>query len=537
MYMEYGKIPAYLCNVTTETEGEIDMMPTILSTILLFVTMFADPFFNPDGFSSGYEQIRTGEAGTPDDYSSPALQEFIGESDATADWTVVFYDDADCTNMFDPFTTFAGEMHSTDNINVVVLRDTETGPARYYHIPQTGSPVILEELGEVNMGDAQTLSDFLAYSKTNYPATRYLLCVYDHGGGFYGACVDLSAGNDLLYMDEFQSAITANGGVDIIAWLACCSMGAIESAYELRDCADVYVASEEGSFYNMWFGVLSYLRSVLDDSASLSSQDIGSLIVDKVAENFSGTTYDYATMSAIDEEQLEPLVAAFNELSAYMVENFTELVSVIEETRAEAWYMGGGYYEWPEIDFYDFLLLYQAAEDDPVVQNRITQVIDLFDAAIIAEAHGPTHEPRAHGLSIWFPDEEHERLEYYQNTNLDFNDDTQWGDFLALYFGWLLGVEDSSFSEDLSISPLSNPSSGVTELVYFSSATGSVSIGIHDLAGRRLNSFSRSDNSGSPSSLHWNGESDNGIPVPAGIYVITIQNNEGNRASCRVLII
>ena len=516
------------------------MLPSIVPAVLLLVSVFSAATFENEGtyaLSPGYVRIVTGQAGNPGEYQSPDLQEFTGESDATADWTVMFYDDADCTNMFDPFDSFANELRSTDLVNVVVLRDTETGPARYYYLPQTGSPDVLEELGEVNMGDAETLSDFLAYSKTNYPASRYVLCVYDHGGGFYGACVDLSAGNDLLYMDEFQSAITANGGVDIIAWLACCTMGSLEAAYELRDCTDVYIGSEEGSFYNMWFDVLSYLGSVLNNSAALSSQDIGVLVVDRVAANFSGITYDYATMSAIDEEQLEPLVTSFNELSTYMVQNFSSLVQVIEDTRSDAWHMGGEYYEWPEIDFYDFLLLYQAAEDDPVIQARVAEVIDLFDATILAEAHGPSHDPRAHGLSIWFPDEVHERLEYYQTTNLDFAEDTQWDEFLETYFSYLLGIEGSASTGVLSISPQSNPSSGETEICYSSSRTGTVSIGIHDLAGRCVNSFSSFVNSDSPASLHWGGESESGISVPTGIYVITIQDASRETASCRLLMI
>ena len=35
--------------------------------------------------------------------------------------------------------------------------------------------------GERNMGDPQTLKDFVAYTKTNFPATNYLLAFWDHG--------------------------------------------------------------------------------------------------------------------------------------------------------------------------------------------------------------------------------------------------------------------------------------------------------------------------------------------------------------------
>ena len=35
--------------------------------------------------------------------------------------------------------------------------------------------------GERDMGSAQTLTDFITYCKTNYPATHYVLCFWDHG--------------------------------------------------------------------------------------------------------------------------------------------------------------------------------------------------------------------------------------------------------------------------------------------------------------------------------------------------------------------
>lgn len=506
---------------------------TLLSVLFISSVMSASPEIELWNTSSyGYEQIVTGDAGEPDDYSSPVFDELTGQVLVPAEWTVMFYDDADCENMFDPFNTFVSEIQSTGKVDVIVLRDTETGPAYYYYVPGTGSPVILESLGEVNMGDAQTLNDFIAYSKTHYPANRYLLFVYDHGGGFYGACVDKSHGNDLLYMDEFQSAITANGGVDIITWLACCTMGALEAAYELRNCTDVYVGSEEGSSYNDWFGVISYISTVLNDSEDLSSEEIGVLIVNEVATNFD----DYSTMSAIDQDNLEPLVSAFNELADYMVQNFADLVDVVEDTRSDAWNMGGAYFEWPEIDFYDFLLLYQAGEDDPGIQSRIAPVISLFDAAILAEAHGPEHDPRAHGLSIWFPEEYHERIEYYQGTNLDFADDTKWDEFLVMYFDWLTGIEGSSSQRSLAIFPSSNPSAGMVELCCSSNRSASATIGIIDIAGRRINEFPVNLNPGTQTSFSWNGVNSNGCDVPTGIYVVTIQDETGNSSSCKVLL-
>ena len=54
------------------------------------------------------------------------------------------------------------------------------------------------------MGDYQTLSYFINYGKQNYPADRYLLWIYNHGGGWKGACMDDTNNDPLLTMDDFQ---------------------------------------------------------------------------------------------------------------------------------------------------------------------------------------------------------------------------------------------------------------------------------------------------------------------------------------------
>ncbi len=52
------------------------------------------------------------------------------------------------------------------------------------------SPVV-QNIGEVNMGDPQSLVDFVQWAKQNYPADHYCLVLWDHGGGWKAARTSL----------------------------------------------------------------------------------------------------------------------------------------------------------------------------------------------------------------------------------------------------------------------------------------------------------------------------------------------------------
>ena len=146
-------------------------------------------------------------------------------------WTVLFYDDADFPNAYDPFMDFNSGAYSAPNLNVLILRDSKNKEAGLYSVNEHGGATLLEEWGEVNMGGAATLRDFVAYGKAHFPADRYLLAVYDHGAGYYGSCLDITNSGWLL-MKDMRTALTEAGGVDILAFTAPCLMGAVESAYE-----------------------------------------------------------------------------------------------------------------------------------------------------------------------------------------------------------------------------------------------------------------------------------------------------------------
>ena len=65
-----------------------------------------------------------------------------------------------------------------------------------------------EALPMASMGDPETLCDFLDWAVETHPADRYVLVLWDHGGGTgSGICWDESAGDDFLSIWEIYDAL------------------------------------------------------------------------------------------------------------------------------------------------------------------------------------------------------------------------------------------------------------------------------------------------------------------------------------------
>lgn len=148
---------------------------------------------------------------------------------------------------------------SESDINIVALYDYP-----YTFQNQKGRAVILNlrtltgggvqtvaDWGETNMGDPQTLSDFIAFCKTNYPADNYALTLSDHGRGYAGFCFDYHAPHpyfpyaigDSLQVPELESALSGGNEVDVLM-LDTCLGGSFEVAWQLVGEVSYIVAGE-----------------------------------------------------------------------------------------------------------------------------------------------------------------------------------------------------------------------------------------------------------------------------------------------------
>lgn len=349
-------------------------------------------------------------------------------------WTWMFYDDADFTNAYDPLVdsapgmpSFAEEAYSGENLNVIVLQDKEYDPACIWYIEENHTKKLIKEMGELNMGDYQTLYDFVEYSKTNYPADRYFISFYDHGGGWQGACID-DTSNDMLTMDEIQKSLTDAGGVDIICFTAPCLMGALESVYELRNCVDIYIGSEETSGYGHWLGTIKNISNILNDNPGISNIEIGQEIIDSI--NTKTLWPDIITMSAVTTDKMEEVANSIDVVAHDLFANYVE-------SKDKLWSIYNDIQDFSLvgiIDAYDFAEKYSMVETNQSIIQHIENMMIYLQESVIAECHGPDY-PDAHGLTIYFPAKKIKYNSQYNDPEygLDFSNNTYWDEFLNTY--------------------------------------------------------------------------------------------------------
>ncbi len=193
-------------------------------------------------------------------------------------WTWMYYNDLDYANTtplgYDRMEEFAKEAYSAENLDVIVLEDTYDDTAKIWYIDNEHNKILLKELGEVNMSNYTTLRDFLNYGKENFTAERYLLSTSGHSAGWKGACIDQTNNGSFLTMDGFQKALDDVGGVDLICFKSC-SMGAVESAYELRNCTEVYIGNEDSGGYSYWRFMVEDLCTLINENPDISNINLG----------------------------------------------------------------------------------------------------------------------------------------------------------------------------------------------------------------------------------------------------------------------
>ncbi len=178
-----------------------------------------------------------------------------------------------------------------------------------YVVGKDGLELVRDDLGQLDCTVADTLYDFIDYSAEAYPADRYMLVLWDHGGGpAYGFGWDeFQDDYDNLSVDEMIEALDKSDvHFDVIGFDACI-MSCLEITYALRNYCDYMILSEDfesclGWYYTDWL-------SALYDNPRLSTIDIGKMIIDDMVEKNETDRFDgdRAILAMIDESRMDRL--------------------------------------------------------------------------------------------------------------------------------------------------------------------------------------------------------------------------------------
>ncbi len=229
----------------------------------------------------------------------------------------------------------------TSRCNVLIFTGGSTRwfsnvPSSYnsiYLLDDVGLHKIYDTDGVVDMGKADTLSEFLRFGYNEYPADHYALILWDHGGGPMGGFgidenfTDIYGNEDCLYADELKEALDESpfGGSVCFDWVGydACLMAGIETAAIWADYADYLIASEESEESYGWdYSFLSILNETVDP------EEIGRAAVEAFGDFYEGirTWYnnpDY-TLSCLDLSKVSDVTDSLSALSAAMARDVSE---------------------------------------------------------------------------------------------------------------------------------------------------------------------------------------------------------------------
>ena len=381
---------------------------------------------------------------------------FIPPIPNVPEWTVMVYLDAD-NDLESAGINDINEMEmvgSTTDVKIVVQADRIPGydisnsdwtTTRRYYITQDSDSMQINsqfnDLGELNMGDPQTLVDFASWAITNYPAKKYLLVIWNHGGGFRSLAYtakdiawDYTNGGDRITMPELEdalSAISAQIGENIdIVGMDACLMSMIEVAYQVKDYADILVASEENEPGDGW--PYDTILAQLISNSTMSSTQLAADIVDKYIFSYP---YDNVTQSAIDLSYLDTLTNQLSSLAETIKgDSTTPSNKYITAAYNSQYYSQSPYsLEKEFIDLYDFcnkLLIYS---NSSYTKNIALNIQQILNSAVINSDYNGASVSGSKGLSIYFPYYTGYISGKYSDTN--FAQDTSWDEMLS-YLGY-----------------------------------------------------------------------------------------------------
>ncbi|MCU1454167.1 MAG: peptidase clostripain [Acidimicrobiales bacterium] len=347
---------------------------------------------------------------------------------ALPEWTYMVYSNSD-NNLEPAQLLHLEEMTKArygGNVKVVVLIDRAVG---YYDGPVAGLPIttgaqlvevqagkakLLTDLGEIDMGNGDTLAWFIQEAAARYPARHYALSISDHGAGWVGASVDegpnaSGSRQTIIHLDAMASALARGeraAGLDKLDLLIfdSCLMSEYEVARALAPYASLMVADEEVE-----------LSSGFIDEDQINAMDAGATPL-ALAKNFvdsyataiaqlSQANQDAMAFSVTDLSGMDRFHRALASLERALIDNMPAVAVALSRARHQVLTYGSldpGTNPFQTVDLGDLLNHLDPAALPTDVAAARDAVLAALTTVRLYQRVGAANRQAA-GLSIYFP--------------------------------------------------------------------------------------------------------------------------------------
>ncbi len=301
----------------------------------------------------------------------------------------------------------------TNNVRIALMTGGSTywyneeisGDTCQYWLIQHGTLILMEErVGLVSMVESETLSDFINFSAENFPADRYHLIMWNHGGGTMGGFgYDEHFPYDYLTLYDIENALmNSTVKFDMIGFDACL-MATAETAFMLEPYADYLIASEEtepgtGWYYTDWLTALA-------ENPSMSTLDMSINIIDDYVEvTHEEQSRPDCTLSVIELRQMPYTYAMLTDyFSNATIDIHENEFEEIANARSDVKDFGEGDYD--QIDVVDFV-------NNTDVEGG-AELVAAIGSAVKYYRNSP-YINDAYGMAMYFP---YDHIDYYSGIN------------------------------------------------------------------------------------------------------------------------
>ena len=383
-----------------------------------------------------------------------------------------------------------------EDVQVVIQQTTPDGTTRM-HVK--GGQTEKTPMGEdVDSGDAGTLVAFAKWGKEVAPSKRYALVLWSHGSGWEPAEIqgiklersvsqpmteseftERSADSSSFHIfftpsmrqiveqdTEFERDIAFDNGTghsldtvelgkaldDIkdelgqpvnLLGMNACLMATVEVLYEVRDSAEVYVASEELMPAESW--PYKEILTKLGKKPKMDEVELGKLIVDRYTAAFKDDTaeqmekrhIDGTTLTAVRVGRVEELAAKTKTLAQRLSNDIdNQFGAVWRAQRATIQFQNNhrSYHLYDLGMFCQNLAKAQGVSD--TVKEAAEAVVTLLndDDFILAEAHSSEKDEGIMGLTTYLMEPVNKKGLSQFYSNVAYAQETEWDLFLEDYF-------------------------------------------------------------------------------------------------------
>ena len=282
------------------------------------------------------------------------------------------------------------------------------GTRRYLIQPSQATTIasqLVQDLGTgVDMGNYQTLTGFINWAKTYYPAQHYMLIMWDHGAGWQRGVSRVKT-RAVSFDDETGSAIQTwqlsqglgNNQFDILAWDASL-MQMAEVADEIKSQVSFIAGSEEsppGSGYPYDLALAPFYKTPSQSALNLSKS-----FVDAMINGYANDMQEKITQSVVDTSKLPAVLTAINDLGAALDANVATIGTAVKAARSstQSYSLAEGF---NYFDLFDLSSKLDANISIAGINTADAEVRAAIAGAIVWEGHNSL-SPGSHGLSIDF---------------------------------------------------------------------------------------------------------------------------------------